>query len=89
MQVSQLYFNEDRLRVFSSPMIALGSSCPSQSVASHFTSFLLGNWEYIWAFLLHYFAPLDLPSADWIDTVVRIIKRKERLRLCLVIHTIT
>lgn len=52
-------------------------------MASPFTSFLLGYWEYKGAFLLRDFAPFDLPSADWVYTVVRIVKCKERLRLCL------
>lgn len=56
---------------------------PVQFVASHCTSFLLGNWEYVWAFLIHDFALVGLPSADWVYTVVRIVKRKKRLRLCL------
>lgn len=51
------------------------------------TSFLLGNWEYEGAFLLRDFAPFDLPSADWVYTVVRIVKCKERLRLCLLMAT--
>lgn len=56
---------------------------PVQFAASPCTPFLLGNWASVWAFSIHDLARLGLPSADWVYTVVRIVKCKERLRLCL------
>lgn len=62
-------------------MIVVGSSCSSPVCSLSFHVLSLVKLGVHLGIFVAYFAPLDLPSTDWVDTVVRIVKCKERLRL--------